>query len=161
MTDIEARAQSDGTTLFESWCGSKKLDIYLESDGMSFDVIRSGTRRRWRAHSLGSLIVHWKWLLACGKPLECVTPNEAFWADVEQVAAGVEDWPEWKKSGLNVEQPGIVKSPPGEPISISIELAESLSYMLKLYSEASHFSSAPLLRDILQYKIKEAKERPA
>jgi hypothetical protein len=86
-----------------------------------------------------------------------VTPNEAFWADVEQVAAGVEDWPEWKKSGLNVEQPGIKSSP--EPISISIELAESLSYILKLYSEAGHFSSAPLLRDILQYKIQEAKER--
>lgn len=39
-----------------------------------------------------------------------------FWADVEQVAAGVEAWPEWKKMGLNVEQPGIVCSgKPEEP----------------------------------------------
>lgn len=33
--------------------------------------------------------------------------SKAFWDSVEKTAALVDEWPEWKKGGIEVQQPGI------------------------------------------------------
>jgi len=39
--------------------------------------------------------------------------GRAFWDSAKKSAEGVRDWPEWRKAGITVEQPGV---PSGETL---------------------------------------------
>ena len=60
---MKTYAEYDGAICFEFLHNLKNLNIYLEADGLSFDVVRSDSLdKNITTYSLDSLIEHWNWL---------------------------------------------------------------------------------------------------